>query len=130
MRSLFLHGLALTVLTANAVSAAPLEEFSDADAAAISSAKSMSFGTTFGSICGCTLLSLLVGRGKVFVPGTGKYTEESTTKFWSQTSWNTPRCVFVPTSANDVAKGIKIMGTCQAEFAIRGGGHMPVSFSI
>lgn len=128
----FLLKLALAALTAsNVVSATDIDDdssFTDDEIASISSTKTVTFGNTVGSICGCTLLSIFA-FGKVHFPGSSKFTDESTTKFWSESTWDTPRCVFVPTTAKDVAKGVTVMNLCQAEFAIRGGGHMPVCFT-
>ncbi|KAH9221943.1 putative FAD-binding oxidoreductase [Leptodontidium sp. 2 PMI_412] len=43
-----------------------------------------------------------------------------------------PTCIFLPTDANQVAKAVATFKSCDAEFAIRGGGHMnyPGSNSI
>lgn len=38
-----------------------------------------------------------------------------------------PRCIFMPTDAQQVASGMSILASCGAQFAIRGGGHMNVS---
>ncbi|KAF8460077.1 hypothetical protein BDZ91DRAFT_700669 [Kalaharituber pfeilii] len=115
----------IVALTVNTVSATRIEELTESEISSFSSIKATSFGSALRSFCGCTLLSVFA-IGKVHFRGSAKYETESTTKFWSKTSWNTPACVFVPTSAKDVAKGITIATLCGSEFAIRGGGHMPV----
>lgn len=38
-----------------------------------------------------------------------------------------PACIFLPSSAVEVAQTVSIMNKCDCEFAIRGGGHMNVS---
>ena len=38
-----------------------------------------------------------------------------------------PACIFSPMTADQVAGGVEIISTCDAQFAIRGGGHMNVS---
>ena len=122
-----LNAAAAATALYNTVSASPImvEDITDDDIMDIATAQTNTFGNTVGSICGCTLLSIFA-FGKVYWPGSSQYLTESTTKYWSKTSWNNPRCIFVPTTAKDVAKGVSIVNTCSAEFAIRGGGHMPV----
>lgn len=38
-----------------------------------------------------------------------------------------PRCIFMPTTSDQVASGMSIIASCGTQFAIRAGGHMNVS---
>ena len=52
---------------------------------------------------------------------------DTTLDFYSSSASLSPGCVFVPTSPQDVAQGIKILAKSQTPFAVRGGGHMPIA---
>jgi hypothetical protein len=95
-----------------------------ADVASITSLKKGTFGTTMGSTCACNILSFLF-RENVLHPGSAEYTTQATAYFDLREDLS-PKCVFVPTSENDLAKGVVTLDICQSQFAIRGGGHMPV----
>ncbi|KAL6400089.1 FAD binding domain-containing protein [Ilyonectria robusta] len=43
---------------------------------------------------------------------------------WDKRSNLNPACIYMPSSANDVAKAVEIFHTCNAPFAVKGGGHM------
>ncbi|KAJ5035530.1 uncharacterized protein L3040_007996 [Drepanopeziza brunnea f. sp. 'multigermtubi'] len=45
---------------------------------------------------------------------------------WSQTCQTTPKCVFAPASAEEVAGGLAILSAAKQTFAVRTQGHMPV----
>ncbi|KAF8448165.1 hypothetical protein BGX38DRAFT_1190656 [Terfezia claveryi] len=116
----------LVVLLAASVSSAvnPSDDLSDSEITQLTYTKQAIFGATVSSWCGCTLLSMLAFR-EVYWPGSNTYLVESTTKYWSITTWNQPQCVFVPQTAKSVGKGIWAARLCGTDFAIRGGGHMP-----
>ncbi|KAF8431383.1 hypothetical protein BGX38DRAFT_1229045 [Terfezia claveryi] len=102
----------------------PSDDLSDSEITQLTYTKQAIFGATVSSWCGCTLLSMLAFR-EVYWPGSNTYLVESTTKYWSITTWNQPQCVFVPQTAKSVGKGIWAARLCGTDFAIRGGGHMP-----
>lgn len=115
------------ILTAAVLSATVQAAIPDSDANLITALKSQNFSTTLGSTCACTILNTIFpGHAKVLFPNSTAYTTEAT-HYWDLRSDLSPSCVFVPASAGDVAKGVVILRTCQSQFAIRGGGHMPVS---
>jgi len=97
---------------------------SDADRIAITALQATNFGTNLGSTCACTILNSLF-RGKVLFPGSAAYTAEAT-HYWDLRADLSPKCVFVPATARDVAKGVVALDVCKSQFAIRAGGHMPV----
>ncbi|RPB28700.1 FAD-binding domain-containing protein [Terfezia boudieri ATCC MYA-4762] len=76
-----------------------------------------------GVACACYLLRKF-DRYAVFREGEEEYLREAN-GYWSATVWTTPRCIFTPSGASDVAKGIAIMKECRALFAVKGGGHYP-----
>ncbi|KAF2233370.1 FAD-binding domain-containing protein [Viridothelium virens] len=51
----------------------------------------------------------------------------SLTKSRSPTAWGTPACIYLPTSTNDVAFAIKVLGFTNSPYAIRSGGHSPLA---
>lgn len=125
MRSLhYLSALAAMAATTLSSAVNPSENLSDSEIIQIANVKQTIFGPTLSSRCGCTLLSMLA-FGEVFWPGSNTYQVESTTKYWSTTTWSQPQCVFVPRTAKSVGKGIWAAKLCGTDFAIRGGGHMP-----
>ncbi|RPB19032.1 FAD-binding domain-containing protein [Terfezia boudieri ATCC MYA-4762] len=126
MRSLH-HLVTLVVLLAASVSTAvkSSDDLRGSGITQLTYTKQAVFGATVSSWCGCTLLSMLAFR-EVYWPGSNTYQVESTTKYWSTTTWNLPQCVFVPQTAKSVGVGIWAARLCSTDFAIRGGGHMPV----
>jgi hypothetical protein len=83
-----------------------------------------------GPDCGCTVLRGIFSEfpSKLLFPGKSNYTSEAT-HYYDLRSDLSPKCIFVPTCANDVAKAVVVLNACQATFAVRGGGHMPVRLS-
>lgn len=81
-----------------------------------------------GVSCACTQLSTQY-EGSVLFQDSANYTAE-TTAYWDVRSDMSPRCIFLPTSADQVANAVSIFASCGAEFAVRGGGHMNVSSSM
>ena len=47
--------------------------------------------------------------------------------FWSSAAALSPFCVFTPRSAHDLAEGIKILARTNTTFAVRSGGHSPIT---
>ena len=77
-----------------------------------------------GVACACYLLQKF-DRNAVFREGEEGYLKEAH-GYWTATVWTTPRCIFTPSGASDVARGITIVRDCKAVFAVKGGGHYPV----
>ncbi|KAK1633646.1 FAD binding domain-containing protein [Colletotrichum phormii] len=65
------------------------------------------------------------GNSTLF-PKDEPYTEEVQVP-WSARSWLRPACIFAPLNAQQLASGLERIVDHQVEFAIRGGGHMPIS---
>jgi hypothetical protein len=79
-----------------------------------------------GATCGCTQLSSTFGNRTIFSNSTTYATE--VIEFWDVRSDLAPACIFEPSSADDLASGVQILAGCGTQFAVRGGGHMNVSF--
>ncbi|KAM0276819.1 hypothetical protein ACHAQH_006354 [Verticillium albo-atrum] len=73
---------------------------------------------------GCAALKL-VHPAKVFYPGDAVYEAENKL-FWSNTQLMSPKCIFRPVSADDVAAGILNSRLTQTKFAVRGGAHTAI----
>lgn len=54
------------------------------------------------------------------------YTVEAT-HYWEKRANLEPLCIFQPTNADQVASSVTLFNKHQAQFAVRGGGHMNVS---
>jgi hypothetical protein len=76
---------------------------------------------------GCQALKEPLGDA-VFSRGTTVYNYESK-NFWSNTEILSPGCVFRPQSASQLAEGLEALVDANAEFAVRGGGHMGIRVS-
>ncbi|KAH0421950.1 FAD binding domain-containing protein [Colletotrichum camelliae] len=46
---------------------------------------------------------------------------------WSARSWLGPACIFAPADANQLSSGLRCIVEQEVQFAMRGGGHMPIS---
>ncbi|KAH1531548.1 hypothetical protein KXV92_004405 [Aspergillus fumigatus] len=77
-----------------------------------------------GTPCACTQLESFY-PDKLLLPSAARYTVEATS-YWDIRSDLHPSCIFLPTSAEEVANAVKILTHCDAHFAVRGGGHMNV----
>ncbi|OBT97055.1 hypothetical protein VE01_04837 [Pseudogymnoascus verrucosus] len=77
---------------------------------------------TAEAACACKLL-LNSYSDMILFPTSANYTAE-TKLFWDIRSDLSPACIFQPDKADEVADGIKILSGCDAQFAVRGGGHM------
>ncbi|KAH8652031.1 hypothetical protein BX600DRAFT_386550 [Xylariales sp. PMI_506] len=58
-------------------------------------------------------------------PGSDRYDYENTYS-WTTSAWLNPACVFTPQSSQQVSYAIKLFSKLQVQFAIRGGGGMPI----
>lgn len=55
--------------------------------------------------------------------------EKENLRVWDKRSNQMPACIFLPSTAKEATAAIGILNTCNAQFAMRGGGHMNVSTS-
>lgn len=78
--------------------------------------------------CACQQLNK-AHPAEVLSSSSANYSEERV-RFWDIRSDLYPACIFQPNNADEVAEGMKILSQCNAPFAIRGGGHMNVSFTV
>lgn len=78
-----------------------------------------------GASCACKRLSQTFD-GVIF-PNNASYTTQAADKFWDIRADLSPACVFLPASADEVSKAMSLFNSCNAQFAVRGGGHMNVS---
>lgn len=83
---------------------------------------------TKGASCACNTLSHTFKD--VIFPNNSSYTTQVADKYWDVRANLSPACIFLPSSADEVSKAISIFGSCNAQFAVRGGGHMNVSLSL
>lgn len=84
-----------------------------------------SFNVTRGAACACQKLSK--SSGGVIFPHSASYTVETEDRYWDVRCDLSPACVFLPATANEVTHALKVFDSCEAPFAVRGGGHMNVS---
>lgn len=63
----------------------------------------------------------------ILLPTSASFLNE-TRNFWDIRSAVAPACIFFPGSADEVAGSVSVLTSHEAQFAIRGGGHMNVSF--
>jgi hypothetical protein len=62
-------------------------------------------------------------------PNTTDYDDE-VINTWDKRANLIPGCIFRPTKGTQVTKALSIFHRNKAEFAVRGGGHLPVSYQI
>ena len=86
------------------------------------------YGTTLGSTCACNVLKFHY-KNQVLYPGSEEYTKEAS-HYWDARATLSPKCVFVPQNELEVAGGTLALNLCKSVFAIRSGGHMPVSYPV
>jgi hypothetical protein len=77
-----------------------------------------------GAGCACSQLATEYGTSVLYSDSTN-YTVEAI-DYWDVRADLLPACIFLPTEADQVASAVSIIGSCGAQFAIRGGGHMNV----
>ncbi|KAL4978282.1 hypothetical protein BDW66DRAFT_158361 [Aspergillus desertorum] len=83
-----------------------------------------SFATDPNGTSGCAALKSEIPNS-VFGRNSTVYNEESN-NFWSNTEIMSPECVFRPESAAELGSAIKLLEGANAQFAVRGGGHMGI----
>ena len=69
----------------------------------------------------------------VFLPGHQVYAYETgPDEFWSNTQLMSPDCVFRPRSSGQLADAISLLNDLpfSSQFAVRGGGHMPIRVGL
>jgi hypothetical protein len=84
-----------------------------------------SFNLNKGAACACQKLSQTPGG--VILPNSANYTAQAADSYWDIRADLSPACVYLPATPNEVAHALKVFDSCDAQFAIRGGGHMNVS---
>ena len=77
-----------------------------------------------GARCACSKLAVSYSNLIVY-PWSANYTSQ-VTNYWDIRADLDPACIFLPTSAEQVADAVGLFATCGAQFAVRGGGHMNV----
>lgn len=70
----------------------------------------------------CDQLSAIASNVTLF-PNTTVY-ETQRINVWDKRANRHPACIYMPNTADDVAKAIEIFNTNKAPFAVKGGGHM------
>lgn len=80
--------------------------------------------TTTAEGCACEKLSATYPE-YLYSPDSTNYTTVNL-EAWDTRSNLMPTCIFNPVTADQVADGMSIISKCDAQFAIRGGGHMNV----
>ncbi|KAJ5099569.1 hypothetical protein N7532_006570 [Penicillium argentinense] len=80
------------------------------------------FAPTKGSTCACKKLSCELGE--VILPSSATYVVQAAENYWDVRADLSPACIFLPASADEVSKAVSIFKSCNAQFAVRGGGHM------
>lgn len=80
------------------------------------------FDLTSGAACACKKLSTLYPSQSIS-PNSSNYTAQSS-YYWDIRADLSPACIFMPDTADQVATAVKVFVKCDAQFAVRGGGHM------
>ncbi|KAF1834788.1 FAD-binding domain-containing protein [Decorospora gaudefroyi] len=71
---------------------------------------------------GCQISRLIFGENCLLDDST---IEQAVSVSWSQTCWQSPRCVIQPTTSLQVSQALKIITFLRIPFSIRSGGHSP-----
>lgn len=82
------------------------------------------FTLTKGATCACSKLSHSFGG--VISPNGANYTLQAADSYWDIRADLSPACIFLPSTPKQVAEAVSIFESCNAQFAVRGGGHMNV----
>lgn len=77
---------------------------------------------------GCQALQAPLGDALFF--GDSNVYQYEAANFWSNTELMDPGCVFRPQSSAQLAEGIAALTSADAEFAVRGGGHMGIRVGL
>ncbi|KAJ5785978.1 uncharacterized protein N7503_011190 [Penicillium pulvis] len=80
------------------------------------------FTLTKGAACACAKLSRSFGG--VISPNGANYTLQAADRYWDVRADLSPACIFLPSTPKQVAEAVSIFESCDAQFAVRGGGHM------
>ncbi|KAJ5689372.1 hypothetical protein N7462_003764 [Penicillium macrosclerotiorum] len=80
------------------------------------------FKPTSGASCACAKLSRTYTG--VIYPQSSNYTAQAADAYWDIRADLSPACIFLPETADGVSNALQIFGSCDAQFAVRGGGHM------
>ncbi|KAF7525744.1 hypothetical protein G7054_g10988 [Neopestalotiopsis clavispora] len=75
-----------------------------------------------GAACACMQLAATYGDA-VLYQNSSNYMTESINN-WDKRCNLEPKCIFMPSEADQVSKALSVLSSCGAQFAIRGGGHM------
>lgn len=86
------------------------------------------FTLTKGAACACAKLSHSFPG--VISPNGTNYTIQTTERYWDIRADLSPACIFLPSTPKQVAEAVSIFESCNAQFAVRGGGHMNVRESL
>jgi hypothetical protein len=98
-------------------------------AAASSASLSVPAATASPNVsAGCQALRAPLGDS-LFFRSSSVYKYEAA-NFWSNTELMAPGCVFRPKSSAQLADGIEALAGANAEFAVRGGGHMGIRVGL
>ncbi|KAF2473017.1 bifunctional solanapyrone synthase [Lindgomyces ingoldianus] len=73
----------------------------------------------------CSLLERYQSNATLFASDGDAYTTQQEAHW--KTAWKTPTCIYSPQSIDDVVHAIKILQSTKSKFAVRGGGHSPLS---
>ncbi|KAF7596948.1 hypothetical protein BBP40_011314 [Aspergillus hancockii] len=73
---------------------------------------------------GCSALDAQVNNA-VFYQNSAVYEYEAQ-EFWSNTELMSPGCIFRPQSSAQLGEGVQALVNANAQFAVRGGGHMGI----
>lgn len=84
-----------------------------------------SFELTKGVACACSKLSRAYSG--IISPNGANYTAQAADAYWDVRTDLSPACIFLPGNADEISKALEIFQSCDAQFAVRGGGHMNVS---
>lgn len=76
----------------------------------------------------CDQLSAFASNA-TFFPNTTEY-ETQRINVWDKRANLHPACIYMPGTADDVAKAIEIFHTNKTPFAVKGGGHMNASLTL
>ena len=82
------------------------------------------FTLTKGAACACAKLSH--SFSEVISPNGANYTVQAADRYWDVRADLSPACIFLPSTPKQVAEAVSIFESCDAQFAVRGGGHMNV----
>ncbi|KAI8299942.1 hypothetical protein K4K61_010244 [Colletotrichum sp. SAR11_59] len=70
----------------------------------------------------CDQLSAIASNATLFPNSTAYETQRI--NFWDKRANLSPACIYMPSTADDVAKAVQIFHANKAPFAVKGGGHM------